>query len=300
MKINLGALASSVRDKFIDTFNRANTTTEIGIADDGSRWKALRGVWKVINTQGQSTDTASTYPAITVTMPKKNVTISLTQPSNGTGAMLWVTDSANWWAADVYQDSYSTPWYYSYISSYTCNANYAPVYTCNAYWTNYCTATNYAGPYCGAWNSNNIKNAAYCRSYYYNSYTYQYACGSTCSSSTYTPGSCSSATPNYSYAIGGYNYYYPKYIRILQSVGNTVTSIVTNVIGDSVTVSGLRALISGNQITVRAYGDTNLTNQVGTDLVYTATGAAITAEYGIVVTPSPYAQGNLIDAVTIE
>ena len=300
MKINLGALASSVRHKFIDTFDRANTTTDLGTASDGSRWRALRGVWKISNNSAISTDTPSTYPAATVTMPKKNVTISLTSPTNGTGAMLWVTDSANWWAADIYQDTYSTPWYYSYISSYTCNANNAPVYTCNAYVTNYCFATNYAGPYCAAWNSNNIKNAAYCRSYYYNSWTYQYACGSSCSASTYTPASCSSSSPNYSYAIGGYNYYYPRYIRILQSVGNVVSSIATSLVGDSIMIYGMKAIISGNQITVKAYSNTNMTTQAGTDLVYTATGAAVTPEFGIVVTPSNYAQGNTIADVTIE
>ena len=304
MKKNLGAVASSIRDKFIDTFNRTDTTGSLGPATDGSLWKALRGTWKVTSNKAQSTDAASGYPAASVVMPNKATSIKIQGPVSGSGALIWVTDANNWWAVDLYQSTYSTPNYTTNFAGNVCNAgNYAnAVYTCNSSTTNYCFATNYAGPYCGAWNSNNIKNAAYCRSYYYNSYTYQYACGSTCNASTYTPASfyCTSSSPTYYTYQSGTSYFYPQFLRVLQSVGNTVSQIASLQVSDNATINGLKALISGTTITARAYSDANMTSQVGGNLVYNATGASVTTEYGLLLTPSAYNQGNSVDDIVIE
>jgi hypothetical protein len=58
---------------------------------------------------------------------------------------------------------------------------------------------------------------------------------------------------------------------------------------------------SGNQITARAFSDTNLVTQIGSDLVYTATGATINTTYGISISPTQYAQSDTIGAsVNIE
>jgi hypothetical protein len=304
MRINLGAIASSIRNKFIDSFNRTDTTTDLGTASDGSLWKALRGTLKVTSNKASTSDSASTYPAASITMPKQDVTISLEGTGNGGGSLLWVTDSGNWWATDIYQYTYSTPWYYNQATgNYNCNAyNWTTVCVKNA--ANYyysCNVTGYCCAKCNAWNSNNIKNAAYCKTY---SYSATYTCttnlsGYTCVSYDYYT-ICSSGTAEYSAVQGGTYYYYPTYIRVLQSVANTVTTIAQTYIGDSVTLQSLKTLISGNQITVKGYSDTNLTTQVGSDLVYTATGATVTAEYGIVITPSGYNTVNTIDSVTIE
>jgi hypothetical protein len=237
-------------------------------------------------------------------MPKKDVTISLTGTGNGGGSLLWVTDSGNWWATDIYQYSYSTPWYYSSATgSYNCNV-YGNASGCDAIGSNYaynCNVSGYCCPSCNAWNSNTKKNAAYCRTY---SYSATYYCSSNVTgyfcAAYYTYSVCNSGTQVYTTTQGGTYYYYPTYIRILQSVANTVSSIATGYVGDSVTLQSLKTIISGNQITVKGYSDTNTTTQVGSDLVYTATGAAVTAEYGIVITPSGYSAVNTIDGVTIE
>jgi hypothetical protein len=304
MKKNLGAVASSIRDRFADTFNRADTTGSLGVASDGSLWKALRGTWKVTSNKAQSTDAASGYPAVSVVMPNKATSIAIEGPVSGSGALIWVTDANNWWAVDLYQSTYSTPNYSTTYNGTFCDYGYNnnAYYACNAYTTNYCFATNYAGPYCGAWNSNNIRNAAYCRYYYYNSYTYQYACGSTCSSSTYTAPTfvCQSSSPKYYVYQTGTNYFYPQSIRILQSVGNVVSQIASTQVGDNATINGLKAFISGTTITARTYSDTNMTSQVGGDLVYNATGATVTTEYGLVLTPSAYNQGNAVDNIVVE
>lgn len=300
MKQNLGSVASSVRKKFADTFNRADTTGSLGPASDGSLWKALRGTWKVTSNKAQSTDAASGYPAVSVVMPKKASSIAIQGPVSGSGALIWVTDANNWWAVDLYQSTYSTPNYTTNYNGTFCDYGYTNTSNCAASNTNYCFATNYAGPYCGAWNSNNIRNAAYCRYYYYNSYTYQYACGSTCNAYNGSNFVCQSSSPKYYTYQSGTNYFYPQSLRILQSVGNVVSQIAAIQVGDNATINGLKALISGTTITARTYSDANMTSQVGGDLVYNATGAAVTTEYGLVLTPTAYNQGNTVDDIVIE
>ena len=304
MRINLGSIASSIRDKFVDTFNRADTTGELGAASDGSLWNALRGVMQVGSNKAGSPSGTSTYPAASVKMPKTDVTISLAGTGNGAGSLLWVTDSGNWWATDIYQYTYSQNWYYNQATgNYTCTT-YSSAKGCDISTANYsknCVLNGYCCAVCNAWNSNNIKNAAYCKTY---SYTGTYSCtysvaGYNCVAPYYY-NVCNAGNADYTTVFGGTYYYYPTYVRVLQSVANTVSTVANWSFGDSVTIQSLKTLISGNQITVKAYSDTNLTTQIGSDLVYTATGATVTAEYGIVLTPSGSNTVNTIDSVTIE
>jgi hypothetical protein len=305
MRINLGAIASGIRNRFLDTFNRTNTSTDLGDSSDGSKWRALRGTLKVTGNKASTSDSASSYPAASISMPKNDVTISLEGTGNGGGSLLWVTDSGNWWATDIYQYTYSTPWYYTQFSgNYNCNA-YGNVSGCdvigNANYNRTCNINGFCCAVCNAWNSNNSKNAANCRTY---SRTETWACTSTLTgyncAGYYTYSVCNSGSAVYSTVQGGTYYYYPTYIRILRSIANTVSEVTSGYLGDNQTIQSLRTIISGNQITVKGYSGANLTTQVGTDLVYTATGAAITPEYGIVITPSGSNTVNTIDSVTIE
>jgi hypothetical protein len=305
MRINLGAIASGIRNRFLDTFNRTNTSTDLGDASDGSKWRALRGTLKVTGNKASTSDSASSYPAATISMPKNDVTISLEGTGNGGGSLLWVTDSGNWWATDIYQYTYSEPWYYNFATgNYNCNS-YSNVSGCDAIGNaNYTRTCNFAGNCCAtcvAWNSNNSKNAAFCRTY---NYSATYSCSSSVSgyncAAFFTYQVCNSGTAVYSTAQGGTYYYYPTYIRVLRSIANSVSSIVTGYLGDNVTVQSLRTIVSGTQITVKGYTGANLTTQVGSDLVYNATGATVTPEYGIVITPSGSNAVNTIDSVTID
>ena len=79
-----------------------------------------------------------------------------------------------------------------------------------------------------------------------------------------------------------------------------MSQIVTGSLGDSATIGSLKAIISGTTITAKAFSDTTATTQVGSDLVYNATGAAVIAQYGIVITPSNYSQGSTIGSIVIE
>jgi len=114
-------------------------------------------------------------------------------------------------------------------------------------------------------------------------------------------------TPNYGNITAnatGYNgpYYncqtcYPSYIRVFQSASNVVTTMLTQAV--SAVVQSLKVKTSGNQITIKAYSDANQVTQIGSDIVYTATGAAIVPRFGITIVPSSYGQTYTIDEVTI-
>jgi hypothetical protein len=302
MRKIIGAVASSIRDKFVDTFDRADSTGGLGTASDGSLWNVVRGNLGITSNKATmgTGDTANAYPASSVKMPKTDVTISMTDTGIGGGSLLWVTDSNNWWATDVYQYSYSVNNYTSNATgNYYCNqtsTNYfcnVPFYSCNR------TGQTYNGYVCNGFNSNNIKNTTYCKGYTLQ-YTANYFCSLGCNaygSST----NCVSGTANYTTTLTGTTYYYPTYIRILQSVANVVSTINSVYVGDTInTIVALKTLISGTTITARGYSDNSMTTQVGSDLVYNATGAAVTAEYGIVITPSGSNAVNAIGAITIE
>jgi hypothetical protein len=62
----------------------------------------------------------------------------------------------------------------------------------------------------------------------------------------------------------------------------------------------MRITTSGSEITIEPYANSDLTSKIGSDLVYTPTGVAITSSYGIIVEPSPTSQGYEIDEITIE
>lgn len=113
-------------------------------------------------------------------------------------------------------------------------------------------------------------------------YTTRYANGSTVEGPFYNCQTC-----------------YPRYIRVFQSVANTISTIATHALGQ-VGFGSLRVETSGNQITAKAYSDTNLVTQVGNDLVLTATGAVLEKRFGITVVPSSYEQGYSIGEVAID
>lgn len=97
----------------------------------------------------------------------------------------------------------------------------------------------------------------------------------------------------YTYAAGSTTTY-SEYLKIKQSVSSTVSEITSSLISATQSIKSLLVSITGNQITARAYSDTNFVTQIGSDLVYTATGATVTSKYGIAVSPSSYNQSAII------
>jgi hypothetical protein len=92
---------------------------------------------------------------------------------------------------------------------------------------------------------------------------------------------------------------YPSYLRVIRSVSNVVTTVVNQLIGETAPQS-MKVLTSGTEIRTKVYSDPSLVTQIGSDIVYTATGAAIAPSYGITVIPSNYSQSYSIGDISIE
>jgi hypothetical protein len=91
---------------------------------------------------------------------------------------------------------------------------------------------------------------------------------------------------------------YPRYIRVLKSLASTVSTLTTWTIAS--VAQSLRIKTNGSEITVKAFSDTNLATQIGSDLVYTPSGVAITSTHGLIVYPSATNQGTTLGSTTID
>jgi hypothetical protein len=344
MRINLGSLASSVRKKFADTFNRSNQAS-LGTSSDGSLWTSLRGTFQVISNTANSYGD-NNYPLSVQTMPTTNNEIDVYGATQGSTAALWVTDSGNWWAVGIRQEPVNcncTYYYntdqYNYTgggNAYTYSYNYLTVsqysytnsscvffigsggncnnYACNGYNSATCNGYNaynsktktggtcqgYSAGTCagyrcsGSWNAYNINCGQYTNGNTVYAYTYGYANAYDYAYNAYFTA--------YAYAVNGpyasCQTCYPQYIRVIQSVANTVSTVMEWTLASI--AQSFKVKNSGNQITVSAYSDANMVTQIGSDLVYTPTGATITPTSGIMISPSSYNQGYSIDAVEIK
>lgn len=300
---------SSVRKSFFDNFNRVNQST-INPASDGSLWKAVRGVFSISGSKASGD--SNNYPMSTIEMPYSNVNIELSGISQGGSAALWVSDSGNWWAVGVDQESNTT--------CQTC-------YTCNAYQAA-CLNYYYNGSYCNQWNSAyggfpslqsysfcNSSNCAsrnakygYCNAYnstncatnyYY--YTFPFVPAGTNCTGGYNTSNLSCNYYNYCSNSSSYSCNcvttYPAYVRIIKSVSSVISEVASWAISSA--ANSLRVKTSGSQVTIQAYSDTGLANQIGSDIVYSPSGVIIETEFGVSIKPSSYNQGYSIDSVSI-
>ena len=186
----------------------------------------------------------------------------------------------------------SAPW-----NSYNCTRNGNQCGQCVSWNTAYCasynsrncatynavTCSRYSGGFCGA--SSSTCNSASCAS-------------SSCASSSCTSSSCiSESCSNTSYYNCNCQTCYPATIRLIRSIANIVSEITSWTV--NTLVQSLKITTSGTSITAKAYSDSNLSTQIGSDLTYSAVGATIDTQFGIVVAPSAYAQGSTLENFNI-
>lgn len=160
---------------------------------------------------------------------------------------------------------------YSCTGWSACNTWNCNITQCGNYFCNPGSAYNCTNPTCKTGSCNPANT--YCTTYVPD--TYFQSCAATC---------------------------YPTYIRLIKSAANMVTEVTKITVGNTTSslVNSLKLIVSGNQITAKAYSDTNLSSQIGSDLTFTPTGVTISTSYGIIVTPSVTNQGNSLDDFTIE
>lgn len=127
---------------------------------------------------------------------------------------------------------------------------------------------------------------------------YSHSCVATGGNCAGTGGTCSV-----------YNNTYPRYLKLIKYASNAITELYSFTL-DSVTsyveAKGLKAIISNSSkggtsatITAKVYSDEAMLTQIGSDMIYNATGVKINTNYGIIASPSSYNQGTSIKSVSI-
>jgi len=245
-----------------------------------ARVKALRGSWEKSSTSGkmQSLTSSSSHPITMIDGLTKNVEIDLKDIGQGAGAALWITDANNWWGVGTYQQSEDcncSTYYYSC----NCSTSY---YSCN------CSTYTYPSSYYTKYVCADRAPNGYCRSYYsYQAiagYSSSYSC-STCSS--YSCGSCAGQSCETCY---------PQYIRILQSVNNSVTSLMSWTF--SSIIRSLKVKTLNKQISVDSYSDINQSTLIA-NVTYEAPTATETTKFGIMMSPSSYNESRTLSSIKI-
>lgn len=306
------------------TQNAAISLADIGSGGGAALWVTDSGNWWAVGVYRQAEDCNCTeyYNSYTYTY---NYTYAYNYTYSYSYSYLSGFNQGN---CNAYNNSCCASNYCLYYSGgncsgYTCgsyNTSNCCGYTCygyNAYNSKNKTGGNCQGNYCSCYNGSN------CASYYCSSYNPitcgQYACSdyTSCNNCTsFNQGNANYANANANAnAVGNTNaaanatgysgpFYncgtcYPSYLRVFRSVSNVVTTVVNQLIGETAPQS-MKVLTSGQEIRTKVYSDTSLVTQIGTDIVYTATGAAIAPSYGITVIPSNYSQSYSIGDISIE
>jgi len=381
MKPNPHPVPSSVRKRFFDTFNRRETSNDLGITESGSRWDAIRGIFRISGRRAFAVSDNSEYPIATVTMPYEDVEISVDQIENGSGVALWVTDSGNWWGLGLEQEEIDcncsvgtecNRWNQGGLcdrwnvgncrrwnsrncreeacgawNANNCTSFNAAVWSCTTTypcvsWTKFCSRwINFgpeSSPFCSSWSTvcanyrpttNCVQNASSnCRTW----------SGSNCSRfdcvrwnsrncNRWNTGSCNKWTIETCNRWNEFTFNcqtcYPQWIRLIQSVNSTVTTVARFLITKTFrsesspqggltlffqdtflnkVIEGIKVFVKGKDITADLYHENNFLDKVDVEeqIVYTATGAETTASYGILVIPSQYNQNNIIGPIEIK
>lgn len=284
-----------------DSFARV-TSGSLGTTTSGSVWNAITGIWNANSGVATTATAPSSYPSATVPVAV-NATAAVVSPSPGAGVMLWESGSGDWWGATSYVSETSTP-------TYTCVTNSC----CTTYSTCVdnpcCTTTNYVldftypnicpGSYSGcAFSSQNVAGGVlFC---HYNGCCVDDPCCTGSPTGGCTANSCCSTTLLYT------TYVWSHFVQIVKSVASAFSQVgITAALGTNTNISGIfpglivnSLFVStlGTTIEAYAYSDTGFTTLLGT-LTKTNPGSPSGLGVGILLTPSPAAQGTTVGPFT--
>lgn len=82
-------------------------------------------------------------------------------------------------------------------------------------------------------------------------------------------------------------------VNLLKMIASTVSNVASTTFSSA--IASFRAILSGNNVTIKAYSDSSWTTQIGSDWNNSATSPVKTKTHGIIKAPSTYAQGSAID-----
>lgn len=313
----LGIIASSLLKAIRDAFDRT-TSGSLGNTDTSQAWVATRGTWYANGSQAVSDTAATSYPIASVVTNSSDSTVIVT-PSSGTGVAFWVSDATSWWASLYVQQNYSTPYTYpcqdcyynacKTCSSYTCTGlcgylvgGSADTMNCscnNAYTSSEqiygCGAGTFIYNYCFDTIESCGGSLYKCVRYTYHPATSTCACGNAVAGTD--PNNCGCCCQAgydcYPSSCTGYNNGTNHYLRLIKSVGGTV-STATGDISLGQAAAKIVVATSGTTITAKAYSDSGMTSQLGSTQTYTPSSPTTGVNVGIIKAPSDN-QNNTVD-----
>lgn len=354
MKPNPHPVQASIRRRFLDFFERDNTSSGLGRSLLGGFWDKFQDFsFRILDNRAVTDDDPNTYPQTNIEMTEADVDLYMFDIDNGSAASIWVTDSGDWFAVGVDQHPVDcncevgtecNRWNGSNITGWTttetggrnrftfASGEYCREFVVENSNPNYRTRCVPSGSVCTFRPAYNAPCTQWRRTFYcyqeisgYNATRYATECN--------TNFSTAYNSPNFTTNIDGYNENlcnrwneftfncdtcYPQWIRLLQSVGGTVSVLSQDLVSKAVNivkspnetldlyvqenpiVEFVRSWIlriSGNEIVTELYSDPNGIDKIefeDGDIVYNPTGAEITARYGIMITPSEYNQQNFV------
>jgi len=286
-----GLMSNALR-LITDNFNRTNGS--LGTTNTGQSWSATRGTWSISSSQATSSDSASTYPMATVDINSQNVTVSADIVDGGPGVAFWITDANSWWASSVnYRSVYTSSGYYSgqtatfpgyyqnsyEISSYTCPSGcfYSPAMGQCLY--------NVTEDGCGAGTPVQTCTGSG------PSLNCNYVPPQTICTSVSTIANCNFVDTSY------YTYY--TELKLYKNVSGTISTVATHQLNSNTSsyseVNSIKAITSGDSITVSGYSGAGLSSQLGSSLTNTPSSPTKGTKVGIIKTPSDANSGSILD-----
>lgn len=330
--IPIGVIASSVRKKLKDAFQRSDSAS-LGRATDGSVWSTIRGSLGISSSKATTSD-PSQWPMAVVEMPTEDNSVTIKGAGQGAMAALWVSDAGNWWGAGIYSTAESCncstscsacpPEPYSCVTGETCDTcgggckeRVCVNSGCKGYG---CTGYGCKGYGCTGYTRIPLGGGKYtyaCSGYGcnggYGCTGYGCSAGYGCINDTYQ---CIAWFSTYKcnckdvigtcYQVFSYNCNcnttcqtcYPQYIRVVQSVASVVNTVAIWSVSNF--IQSIKAAVKGNTVTVTAYADEAATAQTGSEVVYNASPSNKGKGFGFSISPSSYNQSNTISSIDIE
>lgn len=299
----------------IATVSMPGQDNAIRIVDTGNG--ASAAVWVQSSSDWWMVSIDSTFNTIpgNTNYTSGTTTYTASAPTYTSGATGYTVGSPTYTAGTT--QSYTAP------TSYTASAPQPSGFVGSTYQASNYTRNTYNQPYYGFLTKTSYRVAGYSGSYQaytqgvssYTSYSVTYgifynsAPGGTYTVVPYTSNNPYTATVPYTSSTSPYTsntpyttstnattYAYQAILKVNKSVSNTVSTLTSAIVSTTQTIRSILVSTSGNQITAKAFSDTNLVSQLGSDLVYTATGAVVNTTYGISIAPTQYAQSDTIGA----
>lgn len=296
-------MMANVKKIITDTFNRTNGS--LGTSSSGYLWSVLRGTWSISSNQATSSDSGSTYPLATVDIGAQNVIVSADITDGGLGVAFWVTDANSWWASSA---NYRTSSY-----SYSCcGGSTGPTNVgCGSTTTSGSCGSSYTQPSptgC-AGQTVSVPNGCGCYSGYFDngigcvdpetSQSYPYCTITQTYYQPYTPGS----TVYYQLTTcSGTNYH--TELKLYKNVSGTISTVATQEINSNTSgyseINSIKAITSGDSITVSGYTNSGLSSQLGSSLTNTPASPSKGTKAGIIKTASDANAGSVLDNFSVE